>query len=198
MKSDRGEIEVFLCPEEETLGMTSEESANEDTDSEATLNSPLKIKKELPDSSLLSLTGNTSADNTLVATEGTHFLASDILSNQTASHSSASHVSAVGANGGPMGGGGSPPGATWEAPSRTDGDDDQAMKNVLILESEDFGPIGNRFQQQTVDQDHHHCKYRHVLFTLFVDCLLWMSQLLKTPRLLGRQLTFHLLVMVNK
>merc|ERR1712223_1919671 len=48
MKSDRGEIEVFLCPEEEALshfGVPSEESATEDTDSEATINSPLKIKK---------------------------------------------------------------------------------------------------------------------------------------------------------
>merc|ERR1739848_22045 len=38
---------------------------------------------------------------------------------------------------------------TWEE------GDDQAIKNVLIFESEDLGPIGNRFQQQTVDQEHH-------------------------------------------
>ena len=30
----------------------------------------------------------------------------------------------------------------------------QAIRNVLIWESEDLGPIGNRFQQQTVDQEH--------------------------------------------
>ena len=43
MKSDRGEIEVFLCPEEEALShfgtsasvLTSEESATEDNDSDA-------------------------------------------------------------------------------------------------------------------------------------------------------------------
>ena len=29
------------------------------------------------------------------------------------------------------------------------------LSNVLIWESEDLGPIGTRFQHQTVDQDHH-------------------------------------------
>lgn len=121
MKSDRGEIEVFLCPEEDGLqagaGLSSEESANDDTDSEATINSPVKIKREIP------------------------YQDSAIMSAQPSM--------------GQMGG--SPPGSTWEAPSRngTEADSNQAIKNVLIWESEDFGPIGNRFQQQTVDQDHH-------------------------------------------
>lgn len=122
MKSERGEIEVFLCPEEEALNMLhSEDSAAEDTDSEATINSPLKIKREpYPDSGIATL-GQTQPSTSQL--------------------------------------GGSGP--TWEAPSRCNPEeaaasagDIQAIKNVLILESEDFGPIGNRFQQQTVDQDH--------------------------------------------
>ena len=132
MKSDRGEIEVFLCPEEEALnmgGVTSEESAAEDTDSEATINSPLKIKKE---------TGVESAFSD----------SASLLSQTTTPQASTSQM------------GGSPPGPTWEAPSRAGDDsvsgaDNQAMKNALIWNTEDFGPIGNRFQQQTVDQDHH-------------------------------------------
>jgi len=130
MKSDRGEIEVFLCPEEEALnmgGVTSEESAAEDTDSEATINSPLKIKKEKSE-----------------------YDSGTLLSQTTTPQPSTSQM------------GGSPPGPTWEAPSRAgdessvSGADNQAMKNALIWNTEDFGPIGNRFQQQTVDQDHHH------------------------------------------
>ena len=31
----------------------------------------------------------------------------------------------------------------------------QTMRNALIWATEDLGPIGNRFQQQTVDQEHH-------------------------------------------
>merc|ERR1719510_1357364 len=43
----------------------------------------------------------------------------------------------------------------WEvAHSRNDNGENQTIKNVLIWESEDLGPIGNRFQQQTVDQEH--------------------------------------------
>ena len=120
MKSERGEIEVFLCPEEEALGMTSEDSAAEDTDSEAAYNSPLKIKKEIVSS---------------FADSGS------ILSQNSTPQPTTSQL------------GGSPPTQTWEAPSRT-GDNESDIKNVLIWESEDFGPIGNRFQQQTVDQDH--------------------------------------------
>ena len=59
-----------------------------------------------------------------------------------------------------------PSGPTWEAPSRTGGpDEDQSIRNVLIWESEDLGPIGNRFQQQTVDQDNHHGKTFHFYFS---------------------------------
>jgi len=134
MKSDRGEIEVFLCPEEEALnmgGVTSEESAAEDTDSEATINSPLKIKKE-----------------TSCVGESTFSDSGTLLSQTTTPQPSTSQM------------GGSPPGPTWEAPSRAgdeavSGADNQAMKNALIWNTEDFGPIGNRFQRQTVDQDHH-------------------------------------------
>ena len=32
--------------------------------------------------------------------------------------------------------------------------DDHEIKNVMIWASDDLGHIGNRFQQQTVDQDH--------------------------------------------
>merc|ERR1712209_263573 len=46
MKSDRGEIEVFLCPEEEALG-----NEISDSDSEVTA-SPLKIKKEITEDAL--------------------------------------------------------------------------------------------------------------------------------------------------
>jgi len=139
MKSDRGEIEVFLCPEEEALnmggGLTSGESGAEDTDSEATINSPLKIKKE-----------NGALDSQFS-------VSGSLLSTSTTPQPSTSQM------------GGSPPGPaqTWEAPSRdphggdnVSGSDNQAMKNALIWNTEDFGPIGNRFQQQTVDQDHHH------------------------------------------
>merc|ERR1719328_230562 len=111
MKSDRGEIEVFLRPEEEAP-LTAEIS---DSDSEVTA-SPLKIKKETEDAieDLISLGPGSS---TVMP----------------------------------------PSGPTWEAPSRTGGpDEDQSIRNVLIWESEDLGPIGNRFQQQTVDQDNHH------------------------------------------
>ena len=41
MKSDRGEIEVFLCPEEDALGVCSNIE-----DSEADTQSPIKIKRE--------------------------------------------------------------------------------------------------------------------------------------------------------
>jgi len=48
---------------------------------------------------------------------------------------------------------------SWEAPSRNSGGDEDSqanqLSNVLIWESEDLGPIGTRFQHQTVDQDHH-------------------------------------------
>lgn len=127
MKSERGEIEVFLCPEEENLpsglGALSEDSA-EETDSEFT-NSPLKIKQEkngdsYPDSGHAAMLSQTSTPQPSTSQMGSR----------------------------------SPPGPTWEAPSRT-GDNESDIKNVLIWESEDFGPIGNRFQQQTVDQDHH-------------------------------------------
>lgn len=127
MKSDRGEIEVYLCPEEENLpglGALSEDSA-EETDSEATLNSPLKIKEEKH--------GDSYPDSGHSA----------MLSQANTPQPSTSQM-----------GSRSPPGPTWEAPSRT-GDNESDIKNVLIWESEDFGPIGNRFQQQTVDQDHH-------------------------------------------
>lgn len=131
MKSERGEIEVFLCPEEEALNgnlaLTSEESANEDTDSEATFNSPLKIKKEHQ--------GDSFADSGAILGHHT----------STTPQPSTSQLDVVG---------GSPPGPTWEAPSRT-GYDLGSNRNALIWETEDFGPIGNRFQQQTVDQDHH-------------------------------------------
>ena len=120
MKSDRGEIEVFLCPEEEALNshfgasasvLTSEESATEDNDSDAVaLPSPIKIKQEVNDH--LDSTPTNRAFST---------------PNQMAA---SNHQ-------------------TWEE------GDDQAIKNVLIFESEDLGPIGNRFQQQTVDQEHH-------------------------------------------
>ena len=120
MKSDRGEIEVFLCPEEEAP-LTAEIS---DSDSEVTA-SPLKIKKETEDAieDLISLGPGSS---TVMP----------------------------------------PSGPTWEAPSRTGGpDEDQSIRNVLIWESEDLGPIGNRFQQQTVDQDNHHGKTYHFYFS---------------------------------
>ena len=128
--------------------MTSEESANEDTDSEATINSPLKIKKEEPmsmDPTPLDPMGHPGTSDL----SNPNYLTSADLLSQTVTHNSApqTHAGQIG---------GSPPGLTWEAPSRNGGDsDDQAMRNVLIWESEDFGPIGNRFQQQTVDQDNH-------------------------------------------
>lgn len=119
MKSDRGEIEVFLCPEEEALShfgasasvLTSEESATEDNDSDAAaLPSPIKIKQEVNDHLDSTPTNRAfSTPNQMVASNH----------------------------------------QTWEE------GDDQAIKNVLIFESEDLGPIGNRFQQQTVDQEHH-------------------------------------------
>ena len=153
MKSDRGEIEVFLCPEEEALnmggGLTSGESGAEDTDSEATINSPLKIKKE-----------NGALDSQFS-------VSGSLLSTSTTPQPSTSQM------------GGSPPGPaqTWEAPSRdphggdnVSGSDNQAMKNALIWNTEDFGPIGNRFQQQTVDQDHHHGKFIGLSSRVLVFC----------------------------
>lgn len=111
MKSDRGEIEVFLCPEEEAL-----DNEISDSDSEVTA-SPLKIKKEITEDALEDLISIGPGSSTVMP----------------------------------------PSGPTWEAPSRTGGpDEDQSIRNVLIWESEDLGPIGNRFQQQTVDQDNHH------------------------------------------
>ena len=165
MKSDRGEIEVFLCPEEEALnmgGLTSEDSAAEDTDSEATINSPLKIKKE----------------NGVI--ESSQFSDSGTLLSQTTGRTPQPSTSQMG---------GSPPGPTqtWEAPSRSGhpgdidnglpGSDNQAMKNALIWESEDFGPIGNRFQQQTVDQDHHHGKHKNGFFALLLAFFKCFSKL---------------------
>merc|ERR1711981_1414430 len=126
MKSDRGEIEVFLCPEEDALnmgnagpsGMTSEDSAAEDTDSEVNINSPLKIKKE--------------SDQYPGTDSGTVLSGSNHPSTSQMGHSH-----------------------TREAPSRDEhSDESQAIRNVLIWESEDLGPIG-KFQHQTVDQDHH-------------------------------------------
>ena len=174
MKSDRGEIEVFLCPEEEALnmgGLTSEDSAAEDTDSEATINSPLKIKKE----------------NGVI--ESSQFSDSGTLLSQTTGRTPQPSTSQMG---------GSPPGPTqtWEAPSRSGhpgdidnglpGSDNQAMKNALIWESEDFGPIGNRFQQQTVDQDHHHGKQDFGFFALLLAFFLMFFQTyLTTPFKMG-------------
>ena len=126
MKSDRGEIEVFLCPEEEALNshfgasasvLTSEESATEDNDSDAAaLPSPIKIKQEVNDT-----LDHSTPTNRSFSTPNHQMAASN-------------HQ-------------------TWEE------GDDQAIKNVLIFESEDLGPIGNRFQQQTVDQEQHHGKH---------------------------------------
>ena len=126
MKSDRGEIEVFLCPEEETLHTqlgvqpASEESATEDNDSDANvLQSPIKIKQEVGDS--YNSPFKTMTPPIRVSTQ----------------IGAASHEA-------------------WEAHSRNDNGENQTIKNVLIWESEDLGPIGNRFQQQTVDQENHH------------------------------------------
>jgi hypothetical protein len=132
MKSDRGEIEVFLCPEEDALGSSQlggEDS--EDTDSETA--SPIKIKQESSDP----------------YDSGTALLSSQAASNFA----------------------GSPPGTTWEAPLRNG--DDATEANVLIWESEDFGPIGNRFQQQTVDQDHHGKEINLFIFRISItfECL---------------------------
>merc|ERR1712242_162045 len=109
MKSDRGEIEVFLCPEEDALnmtgssmpgGMTSEDSAAEDTDSEVNINSPLKIKKE--------------SDQYPGTDSGTVLSGSNHPSTSQMGHSH-----------------------TWEAPSRDEhSDESQAIRNVLIWESE--------------------------------------------------------------
>ena len=144
MKSDRGEIEVFLCPEEDALNMNPSELS--DTDSEVTA-SPLKIKKE---------------DTTL----------EDLIS--IGGHQNGPGSSTV-----------MPPsGPTWEAPSRTGGpEEDQSIRNVLIWESEDLGPIGNRFQQQTVDQDNHGKLFRFLAnFSIFNDFLLFLPILLNLYR----------------
>lgn len=99
MQSDNGEIEVFLCPEEELNGIpscSSEDSAT-DTESEA---SPFKTL--VPDARM-----------TLPSP---------------------------------------PPRLDLDEESRSS-DISGQIRNALISASEDFGPMGNRLQLQTLDQD---------------------------------------------
>ena len=117
MQCDNGEIEVFLCPEEESAGGSSSmsnagsgaSSSEEmtDTESEASPMKPL---------------------------------------HQMTSHS----ASAMGAH---------PP----SPPPRLDLDEESRssdigqIRNVLISASEDFGPVGQKLQLQTLDQDNGEC-----------------------------------------
>ena len=133
MKSDRGEIEVFLCPEEDALGVCSNIE-----DSETDNQSPIKIKRE----------GQINYNAPQL-----HAYISSSLSSQTkmesnnagpSSYSNTLEVTSAASS-------------SWDAPSRNSasGDVEENLSNVLIWESEDLGPIGTRFQHQTVDQDHH-------------------------------------------
>ena len=173
MKSDRGEIEVFLCPEEDALGVCSNIE-----DSETDNQSPIKIKRE----------GQINYNAPQL-----HAYISSSLSSQTKMESN----NAGGSNGGPSSYSNtlevtSAASSSWDAPSRNSASGDveenqvkriflvnffqnfrkytmylfrqcikifiqqaNQLSNVLIWESEDLGPIGTRFQHQTVDQDHH-------------------------------------------
>jgi len=130
MKSDRGEIEVFLCPEEDALGVCSNIE-----DSEADTQSPIKIKRE----------GQINYNAPQL-----HAYVSSSLSQKMESNGPFTTLEASPSCGATT---------TWEAPSRNSGGDEDSqanqLSNVLIWESEDLGPIGTRFQHQTVDQDHH-------------------------------------------
>jgi len=133
MKSDRGEIEVFLCPEEDALGVCSNIE-----DSETDNQSPIKIKRE----------GQINYNAPQL-----HAYISSSLSSQTKMESnnagSSSYSNTLEVT--------SAASSSWDAPSRNSasGDVEENLSNVLIWESEDLGPIGTRFQHQTVDQDHH-------------------------------------------
>ena len=98
MKSETGEIEVFLCSEEDTMSSPSS-SSETDTESEA---SPIKIKRE---------------------------------------DSQPTPVQAPSP----------PPRLDLEEESRSS--DLGQIRNALISASEDFGPMGNQLQLQTLDQD---------------------------------------------
>ena len=132
MKSDRGEIEVFLCPEEDVLNSNLEDLSEDNL-------SPIKIKRE-DFNDLLSPHASTTS----------HVVRSPCTTTSTTIHQ--------------LGGSPCTTNSTWEALSRnggTENDDNQTIRNVLIWESEDLGPIGNRFQQQTVDQEHNNGKILH-------------------------------------
>ena len=122
MKSDRGEIEVFLCPEDENLSghpvqpqlhhqtfnvnSLLDESEDEEHKSDPTLPSPFKFESTLTPKASTS-----------------QMISAPLSSLETAT--------------------------SWNPNS-----DDHEIKNVMIWASDDLGHIGNRFQQQTVDQDH--------------------------------------------
>ena len=56
----------------------------------------------------------------------------------------------------------------------------QTMRNALIWATEDLGPIGNRFQQQTVDQEHHGKWYiiSRVIKNIYFSHTIWHLTLL--------------------
>ena len=67
----------------------------------------------------------------------------------------------------------------------------QTMRNALIWATEDLGPIGNRFQQQTVDQEHHGKWY---IISCNIKTIVW-SQNLAFDSFITLQLKVLLLVM---
>lgn len=117
MQCDHDAIEVFLCPEEETLSGAGASSADETTDTESDLdavNSPIKVLK----------------------TE-----------RMTAPPPSP------------------PPRLDLDEESRSS--DLGQIRNVLISASEDFGPMGNRLQLQTLDQEQGKIKFMIVNISYF-------------------------------
>ncbi len=121
MQCDHGEIEVFLCPEDESAfspaksagavgGASSDEATETDTESEA---SPLKTAGAGPSSAACRRQRLPSPPPRLELSE---------------------------------------------EESRTSSSELGQIRNVLISASEDFGPMGNRLQLQTLDQDQSKCQ----------------------------------------
>ena len=99
MKSDRGEIEVFLCPEEDALASHLEDSASDDTQS------PIKIKRE------------EDIGDAFNAESFHHQVSSHLIGSP---NTSTNQVRV-----------GSPCTNTWEAPSRTENEDDNQVCTTL-------------------------------------------------------------------
>ena len=125
MKSDRGEIEVFLCPEEDALGVCSNIE-----DSETDNQSPIKIKRE----------GQINYNAPQL-----HAYISSSLSSQTKMESN----SAGGSNGGPSSYSNtlevtSAASSSWDAPSRNSASGDVEENQVKIVGKFLLGIIYNK------------------------------------------------------